>query len=129
MSDDKAKGAQNEVKRLLSAGVIREVKYPEWLANTVMVKKANDKWRMCIDFTNLNKACPKDEFPLPRIDSLVDAAASLELMSLLDCYSGYHQIWMKKEDEPKTSFITPVAPIVIFRCLRGSRMLKEASAE
>jgi hypothetical protein len=71
-----------------------------------MVKKANGKWRMCIDFTDLNKACPKDEFPLPRIDSLVDAAATSELMSLLDCYSGYHQIWMK-EDEPKTSFITP----------------------
>jgi hypothetical protein len=106
MSEDKAKGARNEVKRLLSAGVIREVTYPEWLANTVMVKKANGKWRMCIDFTDLNKACPKDKFPLPRIDSLVDAAASSELMSLLDCYSGYHQIWMKKEDEPKTSFIT-----------------------
>jgi hypothetical protein len=107
MSEDKAEGARNEVKRLLSAGVIKEVKYLEWLANTVMVKKANGKWRMCIDFTDLNKAYPKDEFPLPRIDSLVDAAASLELMSLLDCYSGYHQIWMKKEDEPKTSFITP----------------------
>jgi hypothetical protein len=119
MSDDKAEGARNEVKRLLSAGVIREVKYPEWLANIVMVKKANGKWRMCIDFTDLNKACPKDEFPLPRIDSLVDASVSSELMSLLDCYSGYHQIWMKKEDEPKTSFITP----------SGSRMLEEASAE
>jgi hypothetical protein len=107
MSDDKAEGARNEVKRLLSAGVIRKVTYPEWLANTVMVKKANGKWRMCIDFTDLNKACPKDEFPLPMIDSLVDAAATSELMSLLDCYSGYHQIWMKKEDEPKTSFITP----------------------
>jgi hypothetical protein len=107
MSEDKAEGARNEVKRLLSAGVIREVKYPKWLANTVMVKKANDKWRMCIDFTDLNKACPKDAFPLPRIDSLVDATASSELMSLLDCYSGYHQIWMKKEDEPKTIFITP----------------------
>jgi hypothetical protein len=83
MSEDKAEGARNEVKRLLSAGVIREVKYPDWLANTVMVKKANDKWRMCIDFIDLNKACPKDEFPLPRIYSLVDAAASLELMSLL----------------------------------------------
>jgi hypothetical protein len=62
---------------------------------------------MCIDFTYLNKAFPKDEFPLPIIDSLVDAAATSELMSLLDCYSGYHQIWMKKNDEPKTSFITP----------------------
>jgi hypothetical protein len=107
MSEDKAEGARNKVKRLLSASVIREVTYPEWLANTIMVKKANGKWRMCIDFTYLNKACPKDKFPLPRIDSLVDAATSSKLMSLLDCYSGYHQICMKKEDEPKTSFITP----------------------
>jgi hypothetical protein len=76
MSDDKAKVARNKVKRLLSASIIREVTYPEWLANTVMVNKANGKWRMCIDFTDLNKACPKDEFPLPRIDSLVDAAAT-----------------------------------------------------
>jgi hypothetical protein len=119
MSDDIAEGAQNEVKGLLSAGVIREVKYPEWLANTVMVKKANDKWRMCIDFTDLNKACPKDEFPLPRIDSLVDAVALSELMSLLDCYLGYHQIWMKKEDEPKTSFITPSGTYCYLRMAEG----------
>jgi hypothetical protein len=119
MSDDKAEGARNEVKRLLSAGVIREVTYPEWLANTVMVKKANGKWRMCIDFTDLNKACPKDEFPLPRIDSLVDAVASLELMCLLDCYSGYHQICMKKEDEPKTSFITPSGTYCYLRMPEG----------
>jgi hypothetical protein len=88
MSDDKAEGARNEVKRLLSVGVIREVTHPEWLANIVMVKKSNGKWRMCIDFTDLNKACPEDEFPLTRIDSLVDAAATSELMSLLDCYSA-----------------------------------------
>jgi hypothetical protein len=119
MSDDKAEDARNEVKRLLSAGVIREVKYPEWLANTVMVKKSNGKWRMCIDFIDLNKACPKDEFPLPRIDSLVDAATSSELMSLLDCYSGYHQIWMKKEDEPKTSFITPSGTYCYLRMPEG----------
>jgi hypothetical protein len=92
MSDDKAEGERNEVKRLLSVEVIREVTYLEWLVNTVMVKKANGKWRMCIDFTNLKKACPKDEFPLPRIDSLVDAAATSELMSLLNYYSGYHKI-------------------------------------
>jgi hypothetical protein len=119
MSDDKAEGARNEVKRLLSATVIIAVTYPEWLANTVMVKKANGKWRMCIDFTDLNKACPKDEFPLPRIDSLVDAAASSELMSLLDYYSGYHQIWMKKEDEPKTSFITPSGTYCYLRMPKG----------
>jgi hypothetical protein len=90
MPDDKAEGARNEVKRLLSARVIREVTYPEWLANIVMVKKANGKWRMCIDFTDLNKACSKDEFSLPRIDFLIDAVATSELMSLLDCYLGYH---------------------------------------
>jgi hypothetical protein len=119
MFEDKAKGARNEVKRLLSARVIREVTYPEWLANTMMVKKANGKWRMYIDFTNLNKACPKDEFPLPRIDSLVDSAATSELMSLLGCYSGYHQIWMKKEDEPKTSFITPSGTYCYLRMPEG----------
>jgi hypothetical protein len=107
MSDDKAEGAR------------REVKYLEWLANTIMVKKANGKWRMCIDFTDLNKACLKDAFPLPRIDSLVDATASSELMSLLDCYSGYHQIWMKKEDEPKTSFITPSGTYCYLRMPEG----------
>jgi hypothetical protein len=119
MSDDKAEGARNEVKRLLRADVIREVTYPEWLANTVMVKKANVKWRLCIDFTDLNKACPKDEFPLPRIDSLIDAAATSELMSLLDFYSGYHQIWMKKDDEPKTSFITPSGTYCYLRMPEG----------
>jgi hypothetical protein len=94
------------------------VTYLEWLANTVMVKKANGKWRMCIDFTDLNKACPKDEFPLPRIDALVDAAATSELMSLLDCYSGYHQIWMK-EDESKTSLITPSGTYCYLRMPEG----------
>jgi hypothetical protein len=119
MSDDKDEGARSEVKRHMSACVIREVTYLDWLANTVMVKKANGKWRMCIDFTDLNKACPKDEFLLPRIDSLVDAAATLELMSLLDCYSGYHQIWMKEEDEPKTSFITPSGTYCYLRMPEG----------
>jgi hypothetical protein len=119
MSDDKAEGARNEVKRLLSASVIREVTYLEWLANTVMVKKSNGKWRMCIDFIDLNKACPKDEFPLPRIDSLVDATATLELMNLLNFYSGYHQIWMKKQDELKTSFITPSGTYCYLRMPEG----------
>jgi hypothetical protein len=74
---------------------------------------------MCIDFTYLNKACLKDKFLLPRIDSLVDAAASSELMSLLNCYPGYHQIWMKKEDEPKTSFITPSGTYCYIRMPEG----------
>jgi hypothetical protein len=88
-----------------------------------MVKKSNDKWRMCIDFTNLNKACPKDEFPLTRIDSVMDAPSTSELMSLLDCYSGYHQIWMKKKDEPKTSLIISSGTNFYLRMPEGSRML------
>jgi hypothetical protein len=85
----------------------------------MMVNKSNGKWKMCINFTDLNKACSKDEFPLPRIDSLVDATATSELMSLLDYYSGYHQIWMKKEDEPNTSFITPSGTYCYLRMPEG----------
>jgi hypothetical protein len=126
MSDDKAESAKNEVKRLLSVGVIRELTYPEWLANTVMVNKANRKWRMCIYFMDFNKACPKFQFPLPRIDSLIDVALTSELMILLDCYSGYHQIWMKKEDEPKTSFITPSGTYCYLQMPKGIKNAGES---
>jgi hypothetical protein len=81
---------------------------------------------MFIEFTYLNKACPKDEFYLPRIDSHVDAAATSELMSLLDCYSGYHQIWMKKEDEPKTSFITSSGTYCYLRMPEGLKYAGES---
>ncbi|KAK0590984.1 hypothetical protein LWI29_034021 [Acer saccharum] len=97
---------KKEVEKLLSAGSIREVKYPEWVANVVLVKKKNNQWRMCVDFTYLNKACLKDSFPLPRIDQLVDATAGHELLSFMDTYSGYNQIRMNKADEEKTSFTT-----------------------
>ena len=107
MSKDRKKAAQTEVQKLLDAGVIREVQYPEWLANVVMVPKKNRSWRMCIDFTTLNKFCLKDEFPLPRIDTLVDAAAESEMLSMLVCFSTYRQIFLKKSDEEKTSFTTP----------------------
>ncbi|XP_058208180.1 uncharacterized protein LOC131321193 [Rhododendron vialii] len=96
-----------EVDRLLEAKAIREVYYPEWLSNTVVVKKKNGKWRVCVDFMNLNKACPKDSFPLPRIDQLVDATAGYGRMSFLDAYRGYHQIAKYEPDQEKTSFITP----------------------
>jgi len=119
MSDDKVAAVKAEVQRLLDAKVIREVKYPTWLANTVPVKKKNGKWRMCIDFTDLNKACPKDDFPLPRIDKVVDDASNSQLMSLLDCFSGYHQIWMKREDEEKTSFTTPFGTYCFVRMPEG----------
>ena len=66
----------------------REVRYLTWLANVVMVRKANGKWRMCMDYTNLNKVCPKDVYPLPSISKLVDGASSFQLLSFLDAYSG-----------------------------------------
>ena len=95
-----------EVEKLLVAGFIREVHYLKWLANVVMVKKSNRKWRMCVDFTSLNNACPKDNFPLPRIDQLVDSTVGYELLTFMDAFSGYNQILMKKEDQEKTAFVT-----------------------
>ena len=80
----------DEVNKLLSAGIIQEVYYPDWLANVVLVKKANEKWRMCVDFTNLNKTCPKDNFPLQRIDQLVDSTAGHKLLTFIDAFSGYN---------------------------------------
>jgi hypothetical protein len=72
-----------------------------------MVRKKNGKWRMCMDFIDLKKCCPKDDFPLMRIDKIIDSTVGCEMMALLDYFSGYHQIWLRKEDEEKTSFITP----------------------
>ena len=97
---------KDEVQKLMAAKFIREVYYPDWLANVVMVKKANGKWRMCVDFTDLNKACPKDSYPLLRIDQLVDSTTSHKLLSFLDAFSGYNQIRMDEADQEKTSFVT-----------------------
>jgi hypothetical protein len=82
MSDDKVVAVKSEVQRLLDATVIREVMYPKWLANTVPVKKKNGKWRMCIDFTDLNKATPKDNYPLPRMDQVVDCGQRRDHVSV-----------------------------------------------
>ena len=98
---------QAEVDNILKAGFIREVKYPEWLANVVIVPKKGGKWRVCVDYTDLNDACPKDSFPVPRIDQIVDASAGHDMLSFLDAFSGYHQILMYPPDAEKTSFITP----------------------
>jgi hypothetical protein len=75
MLADRQEAAKVEVNKLLKAGVIKETNHPEWLANLVLVRKSSGKWRMCVDFTDLNKVCPKDDFPLPRIDQLVDSTA------------------------------------------------------
>ena len=79
-----------EVEKLFVAKFIREVHYPKWLANVVMVKKPNEKWRIYIDYTDLNEACPKDSFLIPRIDQLVDAIVGHELLSFMDAYSAYN---------------------------------------
>ena len=102
---ERKKVINEEVGKLLQAGAIIEVEYLEWLVNVVLVKKANGKWRLCINFTDVNKACPKDSFPLPRIDLIVDATAGHELISFMDAFSGYNQISMDLEDQEKTSFV------------------------
>jgi hypothetical protein len=105
---DKREAIRAELARLVAAGFIREVLHPEWLANHVLVLKRNKvDWRMCVDYTDLNKHCPKDPFGLPRIDQVVDSTAGCSMLSFLDCYSGYHQIILAKEDEEKTAFIAP----------------------
>jgi hypothetical protein len=88
MSEEKVEAAKAEVQRLLDTGFIREVNYPQWLANIVMVHKKNGKWWMCIDFTNLNKCCPKDDSPLARIDKIMDSAVNYEIMALLDYFQA-----------------------------------------
>ena len=97
---------KEKVQKLTTAKFIQEVYYLDWLANVVMVKKANGKWRICMDFTNLNKAYPKDGYPLPRINQLVDSTTSLKLLSFVDTFSGYNQIRMDEVDQDKTFFIT-----------------------
>ena len=107
-TDKKSKAIGEEINRLLAAGFIREIKESTWVANPVLVpKKGTTILRMCVDYTSLNKHCPKDHFPLPRIDQIIDSTAGCERLSFLDAYSGYNQIRMRREDEEKTAFMTP----------------------
>jgi hypothetical protein len=130
----KIQAVKAEVQRLLDTGIIREVVYPKWLSNVVMVRKKYGKWQMCTDFTNLNKCCPKDDFLLTRIDQIVDSAAASEMMAPLDYFFGYHQIWLRPEDKEKTSFITPFGTYCYLRMPEGlcnagptfCRMMKDA---
>jgi hypothetical protein len=119
ISEEKIEATKAEVQRLLDAEFIREVTYPQWLANIMMVRKKNRKWRVCTDFTDLNKCCTKDDLPLIRIDQIVDSVVGYDIMALLDCFSGYHQIWLRKEDEEKISFITPFGMYCYMRMPKG----------
>ncbi|XP_048614819.1 uncharacterized protein LOC125587766 [Brassica napus] len=106
LGPDRSKAINEEVDRLLDAGSIAEVRYPEWLANPAVVKKKNGKWRVCVDFTDLNKACPKDSYPLPNIDRLVESTAGNEMLTFMDAFSRYNQIMMHPDDREKIAFIT-----------------------
>ncbi|GAU45802.1 hypothetical protein TSUD_87050 [Trifolium subterraneum] len=105
-SPEKMEAAEKAVKYLLEANFISEAKYTTWLSNVVLVKKSNGKWRMCVEYTDLNMACPKDAYPLPCIDKLVDNSSGFKLLSFLDAYSGYNQIPMAVADRTKTAFMT-----------------------
>ena len=107
-SREHAEAIREKVMKLKRAGAIKEVSYPEWLANIVVVKKKNGKWRVCVHFTDLNIACPKDPFPMPRIDQLVDATTRHPRMSFLDVFQGYHQIPLALKDQEKIAFVTPI---------------------
>ncbi|GJS83074.1 reverse transcriptase domain-containing protein [Tanacetum coccineum] len=105
-ASERNKAICEEVEKLVNAGIMKEVHYHSWLSNPIIVKKHDNSWRMCVDFKDLNKACPKDGYPLPEIDWKVESLCGYPFKCFLDAYKGYHQIKMAKEDEEKTAFIT-----------------------
>ncbi|GKD58849.1 putative reverse transcriptase domain-containing protein, partial [Tanacetum coccineum] len=106
LAPDRRKVVTDEVNEWHKAGIVRRVRYPSWVANPVLVKKVDRSWRMCIDFKDLNKACPKDLYPLPEIDWKIESLMGFKYKCFLDAYKGYHQIHMTKNDEEKTAFHT-----------------------
>ena len=97
---------KEEVKKQLDAGFLKVAKYPQWVANIGPIPKKDEKVRMCVDYRDLNRASPKDNFPLPHIYTLVDNTAKHSLFSFMDGFSGYNQIRMAPEDIEKTTFLT-----------------------
>ena len=102
------------LEELLKAGFIRTIEYPDWLANIVAVPKKNGKVRICIDFRDLNKATPKDDYPLPNIDLLIDSTAGHAMFSFMDGYSGYNQIKLAARDQSKTSFYHALGYLLLY---------------
>ena len=117
---------KEEVDKLLSNGFIKEYFNLSWLANPILVKKPNGKWRTCMDFTDLHKAYPKDSFPLPRIDQLVDETSGHALLSFMDAYSRYNQIPMHVPNQEHTFFITDRG--LIRSCCSVSRTLEQPTS-
>ncbi|GJY88583.1 hypothetical protein Tco_0503211 [Tanacetum coccineum] len=106
LASDRTQVVIKEVEEWVNAGIIRSVKYPTWIANPVLVKKADGSWRMCIDFKNLNLACPKDYYPFLDIDGKIKSVVGFRYKCFLDAYKGYHQVQMAQDDEEKTTFYT-----------------------
>jgi hypothetical protein len=127
---DKREAIRAELARLVATGFIREVLHPEWLENPVLVLKKNKvDWGMCVDYTDLNKHCPKDSFGLPRIDQVVDSTAGCSMLSFLDCYSGYHHISLAKEDEEKLYSLPRLELSAIPPCRSASKMQQRLTRE
>ena len=108
-----------EIQKQLSVGFLSMVEYPEWLAKVVHVPKKDGKVRVCVDFRDLNKVSPKDDFPLSHIDMLVDSTTGHSMLSFMDGFSRYNQILMSLEDIEKTSFIIEWVLIVVESCHSG----------
>ena len=121
MDPERSAALKEEVDKLKANGFIRDALYPEWVSNPVLVRKPNGKWRTCVDYSDLNKACPKGSFPLPRIDQLVDSTAGHEFLSFMDAYSGYNQVPMHLPDQKHTSFVTDLGSTATKLCLLDSR--------
>ncbi|RDY06670.1 hypothetical protein CR513_09311, partial [Mucuna pruriens] len=113
LGEEKKRAIKAEISKLLQTRFIREVKYPSWLSNVVMVRKPSGKWRMCTDYIDLNRVYPKNPYPLPSIDALVDGASRCGLLSFMDTYLGYNQIRMHPSDVFKTAFITDGDDMVV----------------
>ena len=107
---------KEKIQKQLSVGFISMVQYPEWLDNVIHVPKKDDKIRVCVDIRNLNKVSPKDDFPLPYINMLVNSTVGHVMLSFIDGFSSYNQILMAPKVREKTSFITKWAPIFIESC-------------
>src|SRR4051812_2777075 len=121
-SEPKRQAMGEELAKLLEFGFIREIKHPDWLTNLVMVPKHDKSWRLCVDFKDLNKACPKDPFPLPCIDQIIDATAGHDSLCFLDAYSCYHQIKMGSPTKLQRYLSRHMAPSVSRQCPSVSKM-------
>nr|GFA92443.1 reverse transcriptase domain-containing protein [Tanacetum cinerariifolium] len=120
----KFKAIYEEVEKLVDAGIMKEVHYHSWLSKPVMMKKHHGSWRMCVDFKDLNKACSKDGYPVPKIDWKVESLCGYAFKCFLDAYNGYLQMKMAKEDEEKTTFITSQGIFCYSKMLFELKMLE-----